>query len=645
MFEFVNRWFSRKKTGSVQPEYKYSKHIAENTDGSVTISAQQSDDSVSSKTELKNERKVSCSTCGKMVLEWKARLNRGQCYACRSESVLQDSASSKAELEKGKTVPCSKCGRLMYESSSRRHKGLCVDCRKIKDVTKPKDVIKIFGTSYESTMTLDEFNKRHIGSSNNLEPSEYRRQGNKNICEICGKTMVQNISGHYWCDRCGLSNDPDNVNSLVNRIRYPKMSNEAVEKLWNMSLNPAPKESHLSYAIRCLRDEIEHHVYYPSSESAINALFHLRNARPDRQRDFEIWVMLAWCHSDDKLAQYGYELIDIYSKEGTFMRSAKDLTRGVGLRIYEMHGMQKMQEIASAIKVLFGVNAMSELNSAWKGIADGTISTTSASVLSSPEQTKSSYAPNKEAISSTSKQQISKEIQQAQTMVAKNCWPGALWWSAKALENNPGANKDLFIKALEQTRILWATLCNEHNKKTRQYVLLLERGNMSPEETQLVTNWVVSAFYLDDIQDEHASLSKRFTNGELEQATKLLESDLESARHLSLDLIDGVFTGQKASIGWKIASPGEKDFESAFTKERRAVEITLQVNSASDWRNACEKLNNLFEQTERAKELKLMEVQQCQDSEVKQYKVEYTTNFAKHAAMFLKTRNRLRELQ
>jgi len=130
MFEFIKGWFSRKKAGSVERVCKSSEPKARNTNGLVTKNAGQFDDLAASKIELRSEKKVPCSTCGKQVLEWKARRNKGQCYECISKSVLQDSASSKAELEKGKTVPCSKCGRLMYKSSARRHKGLCVDCRK-----------------------------------------------------------------------------------------------------------------------------------------------------------------------------------------------------------------------------------------------------------------------------------------------------------------------------------------------------------------------------------------------------------------------------------------------------------------------------------------------------------------------------------
>jgi len=101
-----------------------------------------------------------CTKCG-YIMEPKK-----ETHSSKSSEVT----TKRLEVRYINEVPCLKCGKLMRETSARLYKGLCVECRK----PKPKEVIKIFGTSYESTMTLDDFSKRHI-ASNNWEPSKYKR--------------------------------------------------------------------------------------------------------------------------------------------------------------------------------------------------------------------------------------------------------------------------------------------------------------------------------------------------------------------------------------------------------------------------------------------------------------------------------------
>ena len=272
-------------------------------------------------------------------------------------------------------------------------------------------------------------------------------------------------------------------------------------------------------------------------------------------------------------------------------------------------------------------------------------SNTSESNISPSEEAESLDEFNEEPFLFTSEQNVSKEIQQAQAMATKECWPCALWWSARALENDPSANRNLFIKALIETSKIWATICAELGEKTRYSSKLLERGNMTPEEAKIVADWMICTFYLDDIRDEHASFFQRLNSGELEQATQLLKSDLESARSLALDMIDGILP---AELTWNsiTSSDTDKDLASAFTAQREALEITLQVSSAADWKTACKQLYQLFKQTESelANQFKYIAEFQWQDSGVVKERHDFGVKFAKGATLFLKCRKRTRKL-
>lgn len=187
-------------------------------------------------------------------------------------------------------------------------------------------------------------------------------------CSICFNKLEQTADGHYWCNHCALSTNPELRASLVNRIQYPQMRESAVEKLWELSPQSAPEDTAVSYAIRCLRDESECRMYYRGSMSPLEALGTLRDARPDRRRDFDMWMMYAWCGSDNDLAELGYKLIDLFDKYGTFLGGAKTDAAAIGEQINDHGDISSMKTVWSAVGLIFGGPAARELEVAWGGV-------------------------------------------------------------------------------------------------------------------------------------------------------------------------------------------------------------------------------------------------------------------------------------
>jgi len=141
----------------------------------------------------------------------------------------------------------------------------------------------------------------------------------------------------------------------------------AVHAIWETATDSDPDSNRVAFIMRILRDEIQRtgFVSHMSSEEAMQALELLRNAQPSRRNDFNKWMIYAWCGSDEDSAEYGYSLLDIYSKHTSFLGIAKEGTRQVGA---EIGGLDAMRAIHEAIELTLGGAAARELEAAWNGI-------------------------------------------------------------------------------------------------------------------------------------------------------------------------------------------------------------------------------------------------------------------------------------
>ena len=161
----------------------------------------------------------------------------------------------------------------------------------------------------------------------------------------------------------------DITNALADLLADPssEVRSAAATVIWERADDPDPDKNSVAFTIRILRDEILRtgHVSHMSSEEAAQALVLLRNAQPARRDDFNKWLMYAWCRSDEELAEYGYNLLDIYSKHKSFLGAAKEATRQVGTEIGNINAMQVIHQ---AIQPTLGSTAGRELEACWSGI-------------------------------------------------------------------------------------------------------------------------------------------------------------------------------------------------------------------------------------------------------------------------------------
>jgi predicted RNA-binding Zn-ribbon protein involved in translation (DUF1610 family)/HEAT repeat protein len=138
----------------------------------------------------------------------------------------------------------------------------------------------------------------------------------------------------------------------------------AVQVIWDRAKSPDPDANSIAFAIRCLRDEIEGTglVSHMDPRAARQALEALRDAHPERRGDFDRWMIYAWCRSDDDLANYGYELLRIFSEHGTFLDVGKKTAGQIGAEIGSVRDRQVVQ---AAIQATLGSDAADELGTIW----------------------------------------------------------------------------------------------------------------------------------------------------------------------------------------------------------------------------------------------------------------------------------------
>jgi hypothetical protein len=90
----------------------------------------------------------------------------------------------------------------------------------------------------------------------------------------------------------------------------------------------------------------------------------LRNCRPDRQADFNRWIIYVWCRREEDLAKHGYRLLDIYAQLKSFLGTAEEETRHIRRAI---ENAQDRQKIYRGIRQALGAPAAQELEGVWEG--------------------------------------------------------------------------------------------------------------------------------------------------------------------------------------------------------------------------------------------------------------------------------------
>jgi predicted RNA-binding Zn-ribbon protein involved in translation (DUF1610 family) len=153
---------------------------------------------------------------------------------------------------------------------------------------------------------------------------------------------------------------------LVDLLANPSSAvrSAAVQAIWDRAKSPDPDANSVAFAIRCLRDETEGTglVSHMDPQAARQALEVLRDAHPERRGDFDRWMIYAWCYSDDDLANYGYELLRIFSEHGTFLDVGEKTAGQIGAEIGSVRDRQVVQ---AAIQATIGSEAADELGTIW----------------------------------------------------------------------------------------------------------------------------------------------------------------------------------------------------------------------------------------------------------------------------------------
>jgi len=247
----------------------------------------------------------------------------------------------------------------------------------------------------------------------------------------------------------------------------------------------------------------------------------------------------------------------------------------------------------------------------------------------------------------------SKEIQQAQVMASKNCWHAALWWTTKALELNPDspAARELFTQGVANTFLGVAKIIVRNKEESPYATKLLEQRHMSQQDAQAVAEWMISVYYAEQLQEKYGLFIERFNRGDIKRASRLLGSDLESAREMALSVGDELLPGQDAPVRWKsIMNPQADSFLASQISAHRETLITLLgMNSPSDWSNTCQKIYALWKDdpVESARELatrfRRMASDQLDNVEFRKRRDEFEQVFARNAAASIWTRNLIRE--
>jgi hypothetical protein len=137
----------------------------------------------------------------------------------------------------------------------------------------------------------------------------------------------------------------------------------AAQVIWDLSPD-AKLESKVTFALACLRDEIERTgiVSTMTQAEAQQGLEVLRNCRPDRRTDFNRWIIYVWCRRKEDVAEHGYRLLDIYGQQDSFLGAAEEETRHI------LGITPDLQMIYHGIRQALGASAARELKVVWDGI-------------------------------------------------------------------------------------------------------------------------------------------------------------------------------------------------------------------------------------------------------------------------------------
>lgn len=139
----------------------------------------------------------------------------------------------------------------------------------------------------------------------------------------------------------------------------------AAQVIWDLS--PDEKlESEVTFALACLRDEIEGTGFTSTmtQAEAQQGLEVLRNCRPDRRADFNRGIVYVWCRREEDLAKHGYRLLDIYGQQESFLGTAEEEIRHIGRTLEDT---QDRQRIYRGIRQALGASASQELEEVWDG--------------------------------------------------------------------------------------------------------------------------------------------------------------------------------------------------------------------------------------------------------------------------------------
>ena len=117
----------------------------------------------------------------------------------------------------------------------------------------------------------------------------------------------------------------------------------------------------LVFALCCLRDEIHSVELFPrmNSSAALEMFESLRLAYTGQWYVFHRLVIHAWCYTEEEWATYGYQLLDIFEKEKSFLFVVPQVKQIISL--IEKLGPGTFPVILDAISMTLGMRAANEL--------------------------------------------------------------------------------------------------------------------------------------------------------------------------------------------------------------------------------------------------------------------------------------------
>lgn len=189
-------------------------------------------------------------------------------------------------------------------------------------------------------------------------------------------------------------------------------------------------------------------------------------------------------------------------------------------------------------------------------------------------------------------------LQKADDMAAKNCWCAALWWATKTLELDPDyqSARELFTKAFANTTVGFAAILARNKENWPSATKLLKKRNLDQEHAKFVADVMISILYLELIQKLYHPLLERFNKRDIQEAARIPDADLKSAREMALAIGDELLPGQETLVRWKslLSSEADSFFTSGIATQKETLVIILQANSPLDWSNTCQRLHKLW---------------------------------------------------